>query len=333
MTPRNVVLEGDAATVMAGLATESVDCVVTSPPYFRLRSYDAGPAELGREAHVGGWVEGLRRVAAEVQRVLVPSGSLWLNVSDSYSRHPGYGATTKSLLLGPERLLLALREDGWIVRNRVIWAKTTPLPCPAVDRLTNGYEFVYHLVKQPRYFYDLDPIRIPLKTPLRPKRAGNVTVTPIAVLGNLAGPRIGLAKMSAQGRSGHPLGRNPTDVWTLPPGRNVAGHFATFPESLVRRPILATCPEHVCTACGQPWRRSTLPVRTRAEQAQPRPLVACQCEAPTRPGLVLDPCAGSGTTLRVARSLGRDGLGIELAPRFAQVARERAGYEPERHAA
>jgi site-specific DNA-methyltransferase (adenine-specific) len=333
MTPRNVVLEGDAAEVLRGLAAESVDCVTTSPPYFRLRKYGAGPAELGQEAHVEAWVEGLRRVAAEIHRVLVPSGSFWLNVSDSYSKHPKYGAPTKSLLLAPERLSLALQADGWLVRSRVIWAKTTPLPSPVIDRLTNGYEFVYHLVKQPRYFYDLDAIRVPLKTPLRPTRAGNVTVTPIAVLGELAGPRIGLAKMSAEGRSGHPLGRNPTDVWSLPPGRNVAGHFATFPESLVRRPILATCPEHVCTGCGQPWRRSTMPVKEIAGKAQPRPLVPCGCGAPTRPGLVLDAFCGVGTALKVARSLGRDGLGIELAPRFAQVARERAGYEPERHAA
>jgi site-specific DNA-methyltransferase (adenine-specific) len=333
VTPRNVVLEGDAATVLAGLAPESIDCVVTSPPYFRLRSYEAGPAELGQEAHVDGWVEGLRRVAVEIHRVLTPSGSFWLNVSDSYSKHLKYGAPSKSLLLGPERLILALQADGWIVRNRVIWAKTTPLPSPIADRLTNGYEFVYHLVKQQSYFYDLDAIRLPLKTPLRPQRAGNATVTPIAVLGDLAGPRIGLAKMSAEGRSGHPLGRNPTDVWTLPPGRNVEGHFATFPEPLVRRPVLATCPEHVCTECGRAWRRSTMPVTHVDGQPQPRPLVPCECGADTRPGLVLDPFVGSGTTLRVVRSLGRDGLGIELSEPFAAVARDRAGYESERRAA
>ncbi|HEV7495000.1 MAG TPA: site-specific DNA-methyltransferase [Baekduia sp.] len=333
MTPRNVVLEGDAASVLATLAPESVDCVVTSPPYFRLRSYDAGPKELGQEAHVEGWVEGLRRVAAEAHRVLVPTGSFWLNVSDSYSKHPKYGAAAKSLLLGPERLVLALQADGWIIRNRTIWAKTTPLPSPIADRLTNGYEFVYHLVKQGRYFYDLDPIRLPLKSSLRPKQAGAVVVTPIAVLGDLAGPRIGLAKMSAEGRTGHPLGRNPTDVWSLPPGRNTGGHFATFPESLVRRPILATCPEHVCIKCGQPWRRSTEPVKQVDGQAQPRPLVPCGCEAATRPGLVLDPFVGSGSTLRAARALRRDGLGIELAPRYAQVARARAGYELEQDAA
>jgi site-specific DNA-methyltransferase (adenine-specific) len=133
--------------------------------------------------------------------------------------------------------------------------------------------------------------------------------------------------MSAEGRSGHPLGKNPTDVWSLPPGRSVDGHFATFPEALARRPILASCPEHVCMACGNPWLRSTMPVAEIDGTPQPRPIVPCACGAPTRPGLVLDPFVGSGTVLKVARDLGRDGLGIELAERFARLARERAGYE------
>jgi DNA modification methylase len=333
MTPRNVVLEGDAAAVLATLAAESVDCVVTSPPYFRLRGYEAGPKELGQEAHVGGWVEHLRQVAHEVHRVLAPTGSFWLNVSDSYSRHDHLGASPKSLLLAPERLLLGLQEDGWVVRNRVVWAKTTPLPSPVRDRLTNGYEFIYHLVKGPRYFYDLDAIRLPLKTTSRLSPLGTVTMRPLVTLGDLAGPRIGLAKMRAEGRSGHKLGRNPTDVWTLPPGRNVDGHFATFPEPLVRRPILATCPEHVCTICGQPWERSTAPVEVVNGVPQRRPLVPCACDAPTRPGLVLDPFVGSGTTLRVARALDRDGVGIELAPRYVELARARAGYVRPRSAA
>lgn len=324
MTPRNVVLEGDAEQVLATLATGSVETVVTSPPYFRARHYHAGKAELGREEHVDQWVERLLSVSREIAQVLVPTGSYWLNVGDLYSIHPRLGAPRKSLLLGPERLIRALLDQGWLIRNRVAWVKSTPLPSPVLDRLTNGWEYVFHLVRQPDYFYDLDAIREPLKTR---GRGGSLRVTPTSVLGELSGPRIGLQRLALEGRSGHPLGKNPTDVWTFPPGRAVGGHFATFPAALVRRPILATAPEHVCTACGRPWRRSKRRVQFLEGIPQTRPLVPCGCDAPARAGLVLDPFAGSGTTLEVARSLGRDALGIELSPRFARLARERAELE------
>jgi DNA modification methylase len=322
MTRRNVVLEGDALEVLRTLAPASVDAVITSPPYFRVRRYDAGPAELGREATVDAWAANLLAVSQEIARVLVPTGSYWLNVGDVYSRHVKLGAPPKSLLLGPERLVRGLLADGWIVRNRVAWAKTNPLPSPVTDRLTTSWEYVFHLVRQPNYFYDLDAIRVPLKS----KAKGSTSVTPARVLGELAGPRAGLAVLAREGRSGHPLGRNPGDVWWLPPGRSVGDHFATFPEALVRRPILATVPPVVCTACGRPWRRSKRRVQFLGDVPQRRPFVACGCQAPTRHGLVLDPFVGSGTTLKVARELRRDALGIELSPRFTAVARQRAGF-------
>jgi DNA modification methylase len=323
VTPRNEVLQGDALTLLGSLAESSIDCVVTSPPYFQARHYAAGAGELGHEASVDDWASNLRAVSRAVQRVLVPTGSYWLNVGDLYSRHTRLGAPAKSLLLGPERLVRGLLADGWLVRNRVAWVKSTPLPSPVADRLTNGWEYVFHLVRQPSYFYDLDAIRVPLKAGA--VRPGRSRTTPAAVMGALAGPRGGLARLAAEGRTGHPLGRNPTDVWVLPPGRAVGGHHATFPEALVRRPILATAPKHVCTRCNRPWRRSTRRVTFIADRPQARPLVPCGCDASTRPGLVLDPFAGAGTTLRVARQLGRDAVGIELNAAFAGVARERAG--------
>jgi hypothetical protein len=132
--------------------------------------------------------------------------------------------------------------------------------------------------------------------------------------------------MALEGRSGHVLGKNPGDSWVLTTGRSIGGHIATFPEVLVRRPILATAPLKVCTACSRPWRRSKRRVMYLAGKPQTRPLVPCGCLPATRPGLVLDPFAGSGTTLKVARELGRDGLGIELNPAYAALARERSGF-------
>ena len=325
MTPRNVVLEGDALEVLRTLAPASVEAVITSPPYFRARRYEAGPAELGLEVDVDAWVANLRAVSGQIARVLVPTGSYWLNLGDVYSRDLKLGAPPKSLLLAPERLIRGLLADGWLVRNRVAWVKTTPLPSPVTDRLTTGWEYVFHLVRQPNYFYDLDAIRVPLVT----RRGRGQVHRSERGLGQLAGRRAGLGRLAAEGRSGHPLGRNPTDVWTLPPGRCVGGHFATFPEALARRPVLATAPLVVCEVCGRPWRRSKRRVMYLENKPMMRPLVPCGCHAPTRPGLVLDPFAGSGTTLKVARELGRDALGIELHPRFAGLARRRAGLDEE----
>jgi site-specific DNA-methyltransferase (adenine-specific) len=317
--PRNLILEGDALTVLQTLASASVECVITSPPYFRARDYQVA-GQLGQEADVDAWVENLRMVAGEIARVLVPTGSLWLNVGDSYSNHARLGAPAKSLLLAPERLIRALVEDGWIVRNKVAWIKTNPLPSPVSDRLTNTWEPILHLTRQASYFYDLDAIRVPLKSAHRP---GSTIATPAAVLGELAGTRVGLQRLAREGRKGHVLGKNPGDVWHLPTGRRRGTHFATFPDALVHRPIMATAPRRVCVACGSPWRRSRRAVRFLEGVPQARPFVPCGCNAPTRPGLVLDPFVGSGTTCRVAAELGRDWLGIELSAEFAELARQR----------
>jgi site-specific DNA-methyltransferase (adenine-specific) len=123
MTPRNVVLEGDALMVLRTLAEASVDAVMTSPPYFRARRYQAGPAELGQEVDVDTWAQNLRAVSREIARVLVSTGSYWLNLGDVYSRNLKLGAPPKSLLLGPERLIRGLLADGWLVRDRVAWVQ------------------------------------------------------------------------------------------------------------------------------------------------------------------------------------------------------------------
>ncbi|MDT0310641.1 DNA methyltransferase [Streptomyces sp. DSM 44917] len=102
-----------------------MDSIVTSPPYFGVRNY-GHDRQLGSERAVTEWVDELRTVARELARVLRPAGALWLNLGDSFARHPAEGATPKSLLLGPSRLALALLEDGWILRNHVVWAKTNP---------------------------------------------------------------------------------------------------------------------------------------------------------------------------------------------------------------
>lgn len=327
--PRNTILVGDATERLRQLPEASVDCVITSPPYFQLRDYGM-PEQIGLEPTISAWVTSVRTVLAQVARVLKPTGALWLNVGDSFSRHPRYGGPPKGLLLAPERLVLALTEDGWLVRNKVVWAKTNPMPSSITDRLTLGYELIYLLVRSQRYFFDLDAIREPHRSKSKPRRGTTGPPSRTDWAGPLAATRNGLRQAKAEGRPGHPAGKNPGDVWQIATG-SYRGHFATFPEELVRRPLLATCPQVVCTACGQPWQRQASLRRHSNAHRRPGPLVPCRCNAPTMPGVVLDPFFGSGTVGVVAQRHGRDWVGIELNPAYVRLAENRLGLaSPER---
>lgn len=320
--PRNRILIGDAAKVLAQMPAGSVDCVVTSPPYFNLRDYQAS-GQIGLEAHVDQWVESLRGVMREIARVLKPTGVLWLNVADGYSRGAHYGAPAKSLLLGPERLALALQQDGWIIRNRVAWTKPNGMPSSVADRLACRWEFIYMLTRSERYHFDLDAVRVPHKTTRRAKSIRSTvgypppSSTPASWGGPLAASNRGLDRLKAAGLAGHPLGKNPGDVWQIPVSNFRGEHFATYPETLVRQPLLASCPERVCKACGTPYRRQ--PDRNKLGALAP----GCRCKKGHQPGIVLDPFLGSGTTAVAAERVGRDWLGIELNPAFASIARQR----------
>jgi DNA modification methylase len=318
MTPRNQIVVGDVRQVLASLAPDSVDCIVTSPPYFALRNYQVR-GQMGQEQTVDAWVHEIRLVARGLARVIRPTGSLWLNLGDSYSRHPRYGAPPKSLLLGPERLALALQADGWIVRNKIVWAKTNPQPSSVGDRLTATWEVVYLLVRQQHYYFDLDAIRIPHRTPRGPRRPDPTEPpsTPPSWAGPLAGSNSGLSRLKAKGLPGHPRGKNPGDVWRLATAGYRGAHFAVFPERLAQPPILAACPERICTTCSAPWRIQ--PSGARLRTLQP----SCTCHADWRPGVVLDPFFGSGTVGVVAQRHRRDWVGIELNPAFARLAERR----------
>lgn len=319
---RNTTLVGDATTRLAELADASIDMVLTSPPYFRLRNYQHA-GQLGLEPHVDEWVANLRAVAAELARVLLPSGSFWLNVADTYAAHPREGAHRKSLLLGPERLLLALQADGWLVRNKIIWAKTNSRPTSVHDRFSCTYEALFLLARSPRYHFDLDSVRVPhLSAQRTPPRRGSSPDVPEQWRGPNGAGAAGLARLKAAGQVGHPLGKNPGDVWRLATSAYRGGHFATFPVPLAERAILAGCPEQRCTRCRAPYRRAL--IRQAGGTAIRGALAAsCACSAEAEPGLVLDPFMGAGSTAVAAERHGRDWLGIELNPEFARLSGER----------
>ena len=318
--PRRSILIGDALEILRTLPSSTVDCCVTSPPYYMLRNYGV-PGQIGLEPTVIEWATNLRDVMHELARVLKPTGSLWLNLGDSFSRHERYGAPPKGLLCAPERLLLALTEDGWLVRNKVIWAKPNPMPTSVADRLNLTYEVVYLLVRSQRYWFDLDAIREPHRSRASKKGKAPLGKAP-SWAGPLAGSQDGLRRARPNGIPGHVLGKNAGDRWEIPAKGFRGAHFATFPEELVRRPLLTTCPEKVCSACDQPWRRARATAGTSGE-AQLGDLVPCGCGALTTPGVVVDPFMGSGTVAVVAERFGRDWLGIELNPSYGELAMER----------
>lgn len=166
------LMAGDVLAVLLTLPDESIDTCLTSPPYWSARDYEHD-AQIGLERELDEYLEKLVKVFREVRRLLTPGGTVWLNVGDCYF----YGAGTingkppatgwkrnKQLCLVPFRLALALQEDGWWVRNAVVWHKPNAMPSSVRDRLANTWEPVFLLAKSEKYYFDLDAIRIPHRT-------------------------------------------------------------------------------------------------------------------------------------------------------------------------
>src|ERR1700730_4626627 len=169
---------GDARAVLAGMPEGSANCIVTSPPYWGKRDYGVA-GQYGHEDTPAAYVATMRDVFREARRVLADDGTCWLNLGDSYSatrggatgvpRHPRRHITThratgihaKNLLGIPWRVAFALQEDGWILRNAIIWHKPNAMPESVRDRLSCRHELLFLLAQQPDYWFDLDPIQVP----------------------------------------------------------------------------------------------------------------------------------------------------------------------------
>ncbi|WP_405611258.1 DNA-methyltransferase [Streptomyces sp. NBC_01508] len=245
------LLLGDALEQLTTLPDGSADCIVTSPPYFGLRDYGT-PGQYGLEATPAEYVETMRGLFAEARRVLADDGTLWLNLGDSYysgkgeptqpdeknaARRmgkrtldgPSWGLPRKNLLGIPWRVAFALQDDGWLLRNEIIWHKPNAMPESVRDRLSSRHEHLFLFTKSARYAFDLDPIREPhAPSTLRPTTA-----------------RVGYAvpgqTLNVKSRPVGDVGRNPGDVWSINTRPFPAAHFATFPIDLPLRCIKAGC--------------------------------------------------------------------------------------------
>lgn len=342
------------------------------------RNCEAWLGCLGLEPTPEQYVANLVAIFREVRRVLKPTGTVWLNLGDSYTsggrrtRDPGTnkirealrdvdrpslppGLKPKDLVGIPWRVAFALQADGWYLRSDIVWAKLNPLPESVQDRPTRSHEYLFLLAKRERYFYD----SIGTKEPCQ---SGQSDIR--KMLESL--PRIGgkhktlfdpQAKASAAtniGRHravGSPFGRNRRSVWLLATAPYRGAHFATFPPALVEPCLRAGSSERgCCPHCGGPWRREVsvsyinpggrrtngprslqrrgespgFAVRLERQTQTTGWRPACSC-APAEPVpcTVLDPFAGSGTTLMVAQRLGRHAVGIELNKEYAALIRKR----------
>jgi len=317
MTVRN--LQGDCRQKLRELATESVHCAVTSPPYWLHRDYSA-PGQIGREADPLAYIEALVAAFAALRRVLRHDGTLWLNLGDTYAKAavPNAALKPKDLIGLPWRVALALQADGWWLRQDIVWSKPNPTPEPVTDRCTRSHEFLFTLTKSQSAYYDAEAI----KETRADDRAtdGDTGVSER----NRGGRKDGFTKPRGIAL-GHLDGkRNRRSVWEIAPQPFAEAHFATFPPALVEPCILAGTSEHGCCArCGAPWARI---VDRRRERSGARTLgwkASCDCGAGRAPATVLDPFGGAGTTGLVADRLGRDAILIELNPDYAAMTERR----------
>jgi DNA modification methylase len=302
------VIIGDVREQLRELPDQSVNCIVTSPPYFGLRDYGMA-AQIGLEATPAAYVETMVEVFREARRVLRDDGTLWLNLGDSYnnrtkvrttSHQPALNGFTddnwaeraaaggvrmsnkfdgikeKDLIGIPWRVAFALQADGWWLRQDIIWHKPNPMPESVTDRCTKAHEYVFLLSKSARYWFDAAAIAEPQLT--------GETARYYGTSGQLGWNAASGGHRDKSGSYGNGETRNKRSVWTITSQPFADAHFATFPPELPELCIKASCPVG---------------------------------------GTVLDPFGGAGTTGLVADRLQRHAILIELNPDYATMAEHR----------
>jgi len=320
----NKIIQGDALEVLKTLPDESIDCCVTSPPYWGLRDYGV-EGQLGLEKTPEEYVAKMVEVFREVKRVLKKEGTLWLNLGDSYANNfgtckPGKtaqasqdyqrannrvpaGFKPKDLIGIPWRVAFALQADGWYLRQDIIWAKSNPMPESVTDRCTKSHEYIFLLAKSQKYYFNNEAIKEKAVYGLNSEDHRPPGIVRDRLYGydsKEAELRGRIVNETANGITiRHPKGkhgdkqqspktlvdyRNKRSVWTVTTRPYKEAHFATYPPDLISPMIKAGCPPK---------------------------------------GIILDSFIGSGTTAYVARQLGRNFIGIELNPAYIQLAEKR----------
>jgi DNA modification methylase len=307
--------QGDCIATLQTLPEKSINCCVTSPPYFGLRDY-GHDGQIGLEQTPEAYVTKMVEVFREVRRVLRDDGTLWLNLGDSYNnagsskngtgldgkqrggatgadgecgykkrdlRHAlkGSGIKHKDLMGIPWKVAFALQADGWYLRQDIIWHKPNPMPESVKDRCTKAHEYIFLLSKSERYYFDSEAMKEPAVSE-KPDGNKRHKYTDAYTNGTSEEHRTKAGLLALQGVEWET--RNRRSVWTFATKPYKGAHFATYPPELIRPCILAGCPKG---------------------------------------GTVLDPFGGSGTTAQVAIEEGRNAVLCELNPEYIELAKQR----------
>jgi len=315
----NKIICGDTLEQLKKLPDESINCVMTSPPYWALRDYKI-KCQLGLEPDFNNYVNKLCNIFDEIKRVLKDEGTCWVNLGDTYNAHSmgncsdedmelqkGLGDNwkkqrnckpnlpDKSLCNIPARFSIEMQNRGWILRNVIIWHKPNCMPCSVKDRFTVDFEYLFFFVKNKKYWFETQYENL-VDTSYKDKRIDkglvkhkkgkeflkqDLTGNPTYTGFN---ERYKKSQYAINGTCINSFGRNKRCVWTITTQPFKEAHFATYPEELCYTPIKAGCPEK---------------------------------------GIVLDPFFGSGTTGLVALKLNRNFIGIELNPNYIEIAKNR----------
>lgn len=295
----NTIYEGKCLNVIRTFPDKSIDCVITSPPYWQLRDY-GWDGQWGNEPTFQMYLENLWSLMDEIWRVLKDTGTVWINLGDTYGTKSGnftggntvenkisYTGTMgdtytkdaayhKCLLLIPHRFAIGCIDRGWIMRNDIVWAKRNGMPESVADRFSKKHEYFFFMAKSEKYYFDLESIRdnhIWAKRDKRSQVEGGV----------LSGGKTATNEYGTNKVAYNPNGKNPgsvSDFWDIPTKGNSDNHYASYNTHLIDKPIIAGCPVG---------------------------------------GIILDPFCGTATTGCRAIDLQRKFIGIEGKPEYVQI--------------
>jgi len=301
----NKIYNESCLDTLSKMPDSFIDCVITSPPYWQLRDYGY-PEQWGLEPTFEEYLNHLWQMMDEIYRVLKPTGTVWINLGDSYNnsgwagnkkdkyndqpivasgtkagRGGQKGYPNKCLVLLPHRFAIGCIDRGWIVRNDIIWAKRNGMPEPVTDRFTKKHEYIFFMTKQEKYYFDLDNIRDKHKCINDKRNDGKRHEYKDDVKSQ------NNQWLATNAVSFNPNGKNPgsvSDFWDVTTKATTAQHYATYNDELIKKPILAGCPEG---------------------------------------GIIYDPFMGTGSTAEAALRANRKFIGGEMSSKYCDIANKR----------